>query len=146
MSTHDGEKRKVLPAGDRQVIHVLNGRGEGLRLPLASHRIRSPVGPAAETLCKRLEVESDVDPVVLANRRGSVGATTSLAPRRKGSGHVPGTLRAEARLPGWGGRFGERVASGLHHTGARLRQRVPWHEALKRLPHGAGRGSFREPS
>ena len=50
------------PAGDRQVIHVPNGRGEELRIHLASHGIRSLVSPAAETPYERLEVEADVDP------------------------------------------------------------------------------------
>jgi hypothetical protein len=65
MNPRDVEELKVYPAGDQQVIHVPNGRGDELRLHLESHGIRSKVSPAAETPYERLEVAGDVDPVAL---------------------------------------------------------------------------------
>ncbi len=41
MSTQEVEQLKVFPAGDQNIIHVPNGRGEELRLHLASHGVRA---------------------------------------------------------------------------------------------------------
>jgi hypothetical protein len=53
---------QVLPVGDQLVIHVPGGRGEELRLHLASHGIQAVVSPAAQTPYERLEIEGDADP------------------------------------------------------------------------------------
>jgi hypothetical protein len=55
------EDLKVYPAVDQLVIHVPSGRGEELRVHLASHGIHSKVSPPAQTPFQRLEVEGDVD-------------------------------------------------------------------------------------
>jgi hypothetical protein len=47
----------VYTAGGQKVIHVPNGRGEELRVHLASHGIESKVSPAAETPYERLEID-----------------------------------------------------------------------------------------
>jgi hypothetical protein len=59
------ENLKVYMAGDQLIIHVPNGRGEELRIHLASHGVHSKVSPAAETPFERVEVEGDVDPETL---------------------------------------------------------------------------------
>src|SRR5262245_37299016 len=65
MRMHDLKELTVFPAGDQLVIHVPDGRGEELRLHLASHGIASKVSTAATTPYERLEVEGNVDPVSL---------------------------------------------------------------------------------
>ena len=62
MSSQGLEDLKVFPLGAKHVIHVPNGRGEELRLHLASHGIAATLSPPAETPYERLEVEGDVDP------------------------------------------------------------------------------------
>ena len=57
MPAHEVEILKVYPAGDQLVVHVPNGRGEELRLHLASHGIRAQVSPPALGPFERLEVE-----------------------------------------------------------------------------------------
>src|SRR4051812_21581803 len=54
-------ERKVYPAGNEWVVHVPNGRGEELRLHLASHGITAKVSEAAQTPFERVEVEGDTD-------------------------------------------------------------------------------------
>ena len=54
------EQRKVYVVGNRLVIHVANGRGEELRLHLASHGLDSAVSPAAETDFERVEIQGDL--------------------------------------------------------------------------------------
>src|SRR5579859_7470964 len=61
MKAHEVEELRVYPAGDQFVIHVPNGRGEELRVHLASHGIRSKVSPPALKSFERLEVKGDVD-------------------------------------------------------------------------------------
>jgi len=65
MRADEVNELEVLPAGEHLVIHVPNGRGEQLRLHLASHGIRSRVSPAAATPFDRLEVDSTTDPEAL---------------------------------------------------------------------------------
>jgi len=61
MSTHRGKGLRVYAVGGQKVIHVPGGRGEELRIHLASHGINAKVSPAAETPFERLEVFGDVD-------------------------------------------------------------------------------------
>ena len=49
----------VYTVGGQRVIHVPNGRGEELRVHLASHGIESKVSPPAETPYERLEIDDD---------------------------------------------------------------------------------------
>jgi hypothetical protein len=56
---------KVFTVGNQTFVHVENGRGEELRLHLASHGIDAKVSPAAETPYERLQVEGGVDPLVV---------------------------------------------------------------------------------
>jgi hypothetical protein len=56
---------ELFAVGGQQVIHVPQGRGEELRLHLASHGIRALVSPAAETPFDRLEVPEPADPETL---------------------------------------------------------------------------------
>jgi hypothetical protein len=65
MKAREVEVLRVYPAGNQFVIHVPNGRGDELRVHLASHGIRSIVSPAAETPFERLEVEEVADPETL---------------------------------------------------------------------------------
>ncbi len=51
--------------GNQIFIHVENGRGEELRLHLASHGIDAKVSPAAETPYERLEVAAGTDPLIV---------------------------------------------------------------------------------
>jgi len=52
------EGLKVYPAGvGRLVVHVPDGRGEELRLHLASHGVLAKVSPPAQTPFERVEVE-----------------------------------------------------------------------------------------
>jgi hypothetical protein len=56
---------KVYRAGGINIVHVPNGRGEELRIHLASHNIDAKVSPPAETPYERLEVPGDVDAEML---------------------------------------------------------------------------------
>jgi hypothetical protein len=56
MRTQELPLLKAYPVGDRLFIHVPQGRGEELRLHLASHAIHAELSPTAETF-DRLEVE-----------------------------------------------------------------------------------------
>jgi hypothetical protein len=58
-------REKVRTVGGRQVIDVGNGRGEELRLHLASHGITATVRSGEGTSCERLEIEGDADAEVL---------------------------------------------------------------------------------
>jgi hypothetical protein len=62
---HPVAQSEVTTVGGRQVIDLLDGRGEELRLHLASHGIPSRFCPSAEPTSERLEVGGDVDPEVL---------------------------------------------------------------------------------
>jgi hypothetical protein len=61
MQAHAVENLKVYPAGEQLVIHVPNGRGEDVRVHLASHGVRAKVSPPAQTPFERLEVEGNLD-------------------------------------------------------------------------------------
>jgi len=61
MSTNGIAPLTVYPVGEQLVVHVPNGRGEELRLHLASHGIRALVSPPAETPFERVEIEGDAD-------------------------------------------------------------------------------------
>lgn len=63
MQTHEVQLLVAEPVGERLVVYVPRGRGEELRLHLASHAIRSELGPTGESF-ERLEV-IDADPVTL---------------------------------------------------------------------------------
>ena len=52
---------KVTEVGGQLVVHVPNGRGEELRMHLASHGISSRVSPPAETPFERVEIDDDAD-------------------------------------------------------------------------------------
>jgi hypothetical protein len=52
---------ELFTVGGQQVVHVPLGRGEELRLHLASHNIRALVSPAAETHFDRLEIPEPAD-------------------------------------------------------------------------------------
>jgi hypothetical protein len=60
LNTEEVEELKVYPAGHQLVVHVPPGRGEELRLHLASHGVRSKVSPPAAAPYERLEVEPDL--------------------------------------------------------------------------------------
>jgi glycine/D-amino acid oxidase-like deaminating enzyme len=53
--------RTVATVGDKHIIHVEIGQGEGLRQHLASHGIEAIVSPTAETDFERVEISDDVD-------------------------------------------------------------------------------------
>jgi hypothetical protein len=61
MKSNDVEELRVYPSGNRLVVYVPNGRGEELRIHLASHSIRATVGKAAGTPYERLEVVGNVE-------------------------------------------------------------------------------------
>jgi len=56
---------EIMTAGGRQVIDVLYGRGEELRIHLESHGIHSEPIPAARPHTERLQVEPGTDSVAL---------------------------------------------------------------------------------
>ena len=66
MNAHDVDELKVYALGDRTVVHVPVGRGEELRLHLASHGIPSEVSSLAEAPFDRLEVLGGAPDVVQA--------------------------------------------------------------------------------
>ena len=53
--------KKVMEVGGQLVVHVPNGRGEELRIHLASHGISSKVSPPAETPFERVEIDDDAE-------------------------------------------------------------------------------------
>jgi len=61
MNTYDVDEVKVYPLADRTIIHVPGGRGEELRLHLASHGIDSQLQPASQKPYQRLEIDPHVD-------------------------------------------------------------------------------------
>lgn len=65
MTTSNPKPLRVYPLGNRLVVFVPGGRGEELRIHLASHSIESTVKPEAGTPYERLEVEHDADAVTL---------------------------------------------------------------------------------
>jgi hypothetical protein len=65
MSPPEVEELKVYDVDGRKFLHAPAGRGEELRLHLASHNIRSAVSPLAVGGFDRLELEADADPAVV---------------------------------------------------------------------------------
>jgi hypothetical protein len=63
--SHSSEKARVLNTDGRTTIQVPNGRGEELRIHLASHAILAHAVPPTETAYERLEVDGEADRVTL---------------------------------------------------------------------------------
>ncbi|MGD9714109.1 MAG: hypothetical protein AB7V46_18920 [Thermomicrobiales bacterium] len=61
MKANGVEQWKVFAIGEGAVVQVPRGRGEALRLHLASHGIRSRVSPVAVASFERIELESSAD-------------------------------------------------------------------------------------
>jgi len=56
---------KVYPVDGRYFVHAPAGRGEELRLHLASHGIAARVSELAEADFDRLELDEEIDPVAV---------------------------------------------------------------------------------
>src|SRR5947207_3268892 len=52
---------QLTEVGGQLIVHVPNGRGEELRMHLASHGISSKVSEAAETPFERVEIDDDAN-------------------------------------------------------------------------------------
>ncbi|MBV9122757.1 MAG: hypothetical protein JO112_05335 [Planctomycetes bacterium] len=61
MNDQNIEELKLYDVGGQYIVHVPTGRGEELRLHLASHGIKAVVSPLAEGDFDRLELENEVD-------------------------------------------------------------------------------------
>ena len=65
MNARDVDLWKVFAVGHTKVVHVPQGRGEALRVHLASHGIVSKVSPVAAAPFERLELADDANPATV---------------------------------------------------------------------------------